>query len=99
MTETTYDGLNENEVGTLERIFRRDADRTVLEEVRRVRFIETVRLCNWELRDYSQGGQGGFGEFLPTGNGGRKSGFHDGIIMDLHRRRIFFQYFPRRTTS
>jgi len=44
MRETTYEGLDETQIGTLERIFRRDADRTVLEEKRRLRFIEVLRL-------------------------------------------------------
>ena len=63
MRNDTYNGLSENMIGTLERIFRRDADRTVLEEKRRVRFIETVRLCNYELREYSQG-RSGYGKKL-----------------------------------
>ncbi|CAD7929967.1 unnamed protein product [Amoebophrya sp. A25] len=52
----TYRDLTQDQMGAFERIFRRDADRTVLLEHRRLRFIETCRLVFHDVRDYHQGG-------------------------------------------
>ncbi|CAD7923651.1 unnamed protein product [Amoebophrya sp. A120] len=56
MIAKSFVNASPEERGRLERIFRRDADRTMLNEHRRLRFIETLTLCNVELQDYHQGG-------------------------------------------
>eukprot|EP00392_Amoebophrya_sp_AT5.2_P007980 g7999.t1 len=56
MASRSFANATAEERGRLERIFRRDADRTMLHEHRRLRFIDTLTLCNVELQDYHQGG-------------------------------------------